>query len=240
MSAALLRIRRLVRKELRQLFRDPRTKRIIFASPIVQLLLFGYAVNTDVRGVPMFVQDFDRTAESRALVQAIAAGPELRVVGTSNHSADLTRALDHGDAVIGIVVPAGFEADLAAGRTAPVQVVVDGTNSTTGIVAQGYATQAIQAYGQRRAAERVGADPDPPIRLDARAWFNPGLASRVYNVPAVVGMIVMLMSMLLTGLSVVRERELGTLDQLLVSPLSPGELMLGKTIPVALIAMAQL
>lgn len=240
LRAKALRIRRLMRKEIRQLFRDPRTKRIIFASPIVQLILFGYAVNTDVRNVPVFVQDYDRTAESRGLVQSMTAGYEFRLAGMSDRAADLTRALDRGEATVGLVIPAGFQDDLAAGRTADVQVIVDGTNSNTGVVAQGYATRAIQAYGLRRAAERRGAAPDPPVQLDARAWFNPGLVSRVYNVPAVVGMIVMIMSMLLTALSVVRERELGTLDQLLVSPLSPGELMLGKTIPVAGIAMVQL
>ncbi len=240
----LVRISRLVRKELRQIFRDPRTKRIIFASPIIQLLAFGYAVNTDVRNTATFVQDHDRTTESRELIGSLTAAGYFRVVGTSTRDHDLTDALDHGRAVIGVVVPAGFARDVRAGRAATVQVLVDGTNSNTGTVAQGNATRTIAEWGIARARGR-GPEPSvtgaaPGVDLRVRAWFNPDLVSRVYNVPAVIGLIVLLMSMLLTSLGVVREREVGTLDQLLVSPLSAGELMLGKTLPVAGIAMAQL
>lgn len=240
LSGPLLRISRLVRKELRQIFRDPRTKRIIFASPIVQLLAFGYAVNTDVRNVATFVQDHDRTAESRALVQSLTASGYFEVVETSTDSRHMTRALDRGAVVIGLVIPAGFTRDLAGGRTAAVQVLVDGSNSNTGTVAQGYATRMITEWGVARNVDVRSADRRGPIDLRVRSWFNPDLVSRVYNVPAVIGLIVLLMSMLLTALGVVREREVGTLDQLLVSPLSAGELMLGKTLPVAAIAMVQL
>jgi ABC-2 type transport system permease protein len=120
-----------------------------------------------------------------------------------------------------------------------VQVLVDGTNSNTGTVAQGYATRIVQEFGVRHAEARGAAVP-PGIDLRARAWFNPDLASRVYNVPAIIGVLLMLMALLLTALAVVRERELGTLEQLLVSPVTPGELMLGKTIPVAFIALIDL
>ncbi len=250
-----IRISRLVRKELRQIFRDPRTKRIIFASPVIQLLAFGYAVNTDVRGTATFVQDHDRTAESRSLVESLTAAGYFRVAGASTRDRDLTEALDHGRAVIGLVIPAGFARDVQSGRPTSVQLLVDGTNSNTGTVAQGYASRTIAQWGVARGREvraaagaPVGASLTMPgdaslpggVDLRVRAWFNPDLVSRVYNVPAVIGLIVLLMSMLLTSLGVVREREMGTLDQLLVSPLSAGELMLGKTLPVAGIAMAQL
>ncbi len=235
----LLRVRRMVRKELRQLFRDPKTKRVIFVSPIIQLILFGYAVNTDVRGVKTFLVDHDQTAESRALVDAFTASGYFTVVGRSDRSADAGDALDHGRAVVGLEIPPGFTADMRAGHTPAVQLIVDGTNSNTGTVAQGYASKIVQEHNLRL-ADAMGVPIPKSVELEAQAWFNPSLASRVYNVPAVIGVIVLLMCLLLTAMAVVREREVGTLEQLLVSPLSAGELILGKTIPVAGIAMVQM
>ena len=233
------RVKALLRKEWRQLFRDPKTKRIIFVSPIVQLLLFGYAVTTDVHDVKTFVIDQDPSPASRKLADALEAGGYFRIVGRSDRAADLTRALDGGDATIGIQIPPTFSADLASGRGATVQVLVDGTNSNTGTVAQGYVTRIVQRFGQDWAAEHGQALPGG-VDFRTRAWFNPGLTSRVYNVPAVIGALLFLMSLLLTALAVVRERELGTLEQLLVSPLTPQELMLGKILPVAGVALIDL
>jgi ABC-2 type transport system permease protein len=230
----------MVVKELRQLFRDPRTKRVIFVAPIIQLVLFGYAVNTDVRNVAMALVDHDRTTESRELVDALTASGYFRVATTSDRSADLGRALDRGDAVVGLEIPAGYGRDLAAGRAPSVQLLLDGTNSNTATVAQGYALRIVANLGARLSASASLGGSRPEIDLRARAWFNPSLESRVYNVPAVIGVIVLLMCLLLTALAVVREREVGTLEQLLVSPLSAGELMLGKTIPVAGIALVQM
>lgn len=233
-----LRLRRMIVKEVRQLFRDPKTKRIIFAAPIIQLLAFGYAVNTDVRDVAMVVLDQDRTEESRALVQAFTASGYFRVVHQTDRAADVGDALDHGQAVVGLHIPTEYAADIAAGHSPAIQLLVDGTNSNTATVAQGYAGQIVQSFGAElgRAAGFSGG----PVELRTRAWFNPSLESRVYNVPAVIGVIVMMMCLMLTSLGIVRERELGTLEQLLVSPLTPGELILGKTIPVAGIALVQL
>jgi len=232
------RIAGLVRKELRQLLRDPKTRRIMFGSPIIQLLLFGYAVTTDVHRVPMAVVDRDNTAESRGLQDAFTAGGYFRIVDASG-SATPTEALDAGDAMIGLEIPRGFARDLDAGRGAHVQVIVDGTNSNTATVAQGYALRIVQRYGLDYAAER-GIATGGGVDLRSRAWYNPELASRVYNVPAIIGVLLLLMSLLLTALAVVRERELGTLEQLMVTPLTPGELILGKTIPVAIIAFIDL
>ncbi len=236
--SAALRVRKMVIKELRQLFRDPRTKRVIFISPILQLLLFGYAVNTDVRNVPTALVDHDRTAESRALVQAFTASGYFRVVLSSDRPSDLGTALDRGDAVVSLEIPVGYARDLSAGGSPRVQLIVDGTNSNTATVAQGYAAKIVRDHGARSAT--ASGSFVPPVDLRARAWFNPALESRTYNVPAVIGVIVLLMCLLLTAMAVVREREVGTLDQLLVSPLRPVELMLGKTIPVAGIALVQL
>lgn len=227
----------MVRKERRQLLRDPRTRLIVFVAPIVQLLLFGYAVNTDIRDTATFVVDRDATTESRRLVEAFEATGRFEVTGASTRSADLGRALDRGDAVVGLEIPAGFARDLAAGRTARIQVLVDGTLSNTATVARGYAMRVVEAFGRDRMAP--GAVP-PGIELRPRVWYNPDLESRAYNVPAVIGVVVLLMCLLLTALAVAREREIGTLDQLMVTPLTPAELMLGKTLPVAVVGLVDL
>jgi ABC-2 type transport system permease protein len=238
MREKLRRVLELARKERRQMFRDPRMKPMIFIAPIIQLLLFGYAVNTDVHDAALFVVDRDATRESRSLIDALTAGDYFRVVGRSDRSADLVRALDSGTAVIAIEIPPGFTSDLVTRAGAHIQIIIDGTNSNTATIVQGYATRIVQRWA-------AGHGPVQPalsagIELRDRAWFNPGLSSRVYNVPAVIGTIVMLMCLLLTSLAVVREREVGTLEQLLVSPLSSGELMLGKTLPVLGVALFDL
>lgn len=229
----LPRLLQLVRKEFRQMLRDPRSARMLFGAPIVQLLLFGYAVNTDVRNARTVVLDWDRTAQSRELVRTLTASGYFRLTAMAGRPEDLVEALDHGDALVAIEIPRGFAADLAAGRTATVQVLVDGTSSNTATVALGYVTRIIQGAGARARATA-------PVEVRSRAWFNPNLASRVYNVPGVIGTIVMLMGLLLTALAIVREREIGTLEQLMVSPLSPQELILGKTVPVVLVCFVDL
>ncbi len=235
------RLRQLMRKEFRQMLRDPRSRRMLFISPIVQLLLFGYAVNTDVRNVKTWVVDHDHTTASRELVDNFQASGYFRVVGAGDRPGDLVQALDHGDALVALEIPRGFSADLAAGRTSRVQVLLDGTSSNTATIAQGYATQIIQRFGLDHARNPLTAGGRTPgVDLRARAWYNPDLASRVYNVPGVIGTIVMLMGLLLTSLAVVREREIGTLEQLMVSPLGPGELILGKTLPVVVVCFADL
>jgi len=260
------RLRQVVRKELRQLLRDPRSRPILFVAPLVQLLLFGYAVSTDVRHVRTFVVDHDRTEASRDLVDALTASGYFDVEARSSRSADLVRALDRGSATVGLEIPPGFAADLAAGR-ARVQLLLDGSDSNEATVAQGYATLILASHGAEVARGRAGgaglvgttgtgvagpsgtADPSgagigrtrgPPLELRPRAWYNPELESRVYNVPAVIGILLLIICLLLTALGVVRERETGTLDQLLVSPISSAELMLGKTIPVLLVALVDL
>jgi ABC-2 type transport system permease protein len=231
----------LVRKERRQLLRDPRTRLIMFVAPVLQLLMFGYAVNTDIRDAATFVVDHDASAASRRLVDAFTTTGRFEITGASSRSADIASELDRGSAVVGIEIPAGFAADLAAARPARVQVIVDGTHSNTATVALGYATRTVQAFA--RAHGGPAADSRLVVRaidLRSRAWFNPGLESRVYNVPAVIGVVILLMCLLLTALAVAREREMGTLEQLMVTPLTPAELMLGKTIPVAVVGMIDL
>lgn len=234
----------MVRKERRQLFRDPRTRLVMFVAPVIQLVMFGYAVNTDIRDTAMFVVDRDRTPVSRLLVEAFETTGRFRVEGASTDAADLGRSLDRGSAIVGIEIPSGFAADLAAARPARVQILVDGTQSNTATIALGYAGRIVQAFALDRAESdgipASGGSAAAGIDLRARAWYNPALQSRMYNVPAVIGVVLLLMCLLLTALAVAREREVGTLEQLMVTPLTPTELMLGKTIPVAVVGMIDL
>jgi drug efflux transport system permease protein len=230
------RVFEMVRKELLQLGREPRLRRLIVLSPIIQLVVFGYAVTTDYRETATFVVDHDRSSASRELLQAFTASDYFRLVGSSGDEADLMAALDHSRAVLGIVVPPEFGEDLGAGREARIQLLFDGTNSNLATVARGYALSIAESF-----AARSGPQAGPPaIALEERAWFNPNLRSRDYNVPAVMGSILLIICLLLTSLAVVRERELGTLEQLMVSPLTPLELIAGKTIPFALIGLLDL
>jgi ABC-2 type transport system permease protein len=235
-NGKLTRVREMIRKEFLQVRRDPRLWRMILVAPVIQLIVFGYAASTDVHRTRTFVVDFDQTRESRELVNAFTASGYFRVVGRSSRPADLVDALDHANAVVGIEIPAGFAKSLRNGSGARVQILLDGTNSNMATVARGYAERIVLNYGARF----VSVTRPVPVELRARAWFNPDLASRNYNVPGVVALIVLLVCLQLTSLAVVREREIGTLEQLMVSPLTPGELIAGKTIPFALMGLVDL
>lgn len=235
-SASLERVWELVKKEFLQLFRDPRMSRVVFVAPLIQLLVFGYAVSTDIRDTTLFVVDHDQSQASQDLVTALTASGHFRVSGRSDQARDAVRALEYGDALVALDIPVGFTDALRGGRRAQVQMLFDGTNSNTATVAMGYAERIVQAFGAGLSGAPLGRGVD----LRERAWFNPDLSSRNYNVPAVVGAIILLVCLLLTSLAVVRERELGTLEQLMVSPLTPGELIAGKTIPFAIIGLVDL
>jgi ABC-2 type transport system permease protein len=229
------RIAGMVIKEFRQVFRDPRMARIIFVAPVIQLLVFGYAVSTDISETPTFLLDHDRSQASRELVDALTASRYFRIVGRSDRPEELVRALDRGDAVVGLTIPVNFSKDMSSGAGARVQILLDGTNSNTASVAQGYAERIVAEFARRKSPGF-----SPAIELRDRPWFNPNLESRDYNVPAVVGALIMLVCLLLTSLAIVREREIGTLEQLNVSPLTAGDLIAGKTIPFALIGLVDL
>jgi len=198
---------------------------------------FAASVSTDIRHTSTYLVDHDHSQASRELVEALVASGYFAITGRGERAADLVRALEHGDTILGVEIPAGFARDLAAADgSAVVQLLLDGTNSNTALVARGYAERIVQGFGVRA----TGAVRRPAVELQERAWFNPSLASRNYNVPAVVGTIVLLVCLLLTALAVVREREIGTLEQLMVSPLRPAELIAGKTLPFALLGLMDL
>ena len=234
------RVYQLVRKEFLQVFRDPRMLGLLLVAPVLQLVVFGYAVTTDYRQTAAYVVDHDRTSASRELIEAFTASEQFLVVGRSQRPADLVAALDHGTAILGIEIPPGFAADLESGRRVELQLLFDGTNSNLATVARGYAESIVSAFGAQALSRRTSRSPPLAVELSERAWFNADLSSRDYNVPAVIGAVIMLVCLLLTSLAVVREREVGTLEQLMVSPLRPVELVAGKTIPFAVIGLVDL
>ena len=224
-----VRIRKMVAKEFIQVFRDSRMKAIIFLTPIIQLLLFGYAVTTDVTNVKTAFLDLDRTVETRELARRIESSGYFDISRTPGSPGEIRGLLDGGEVLVAVQVNRGFSRDLKSGSTAGVQVIVDGTDSNTATVAMDYLTRIIGSY----AAELEGTI--PAVDLRTRAWYNPDLRSRNYNIPGVIAIIIMLTSLLLTSMAVVREREIGTMEQLMVTPLKPVELILGKTLPFAAI-----
>ena len=230
------RLRQMVRKEMKQVVRDPKSRPIIFVSPVVQMILLGYAATTDVKDISTIVVDHDQTVESRALIDAYASTGYFIITKRTDKAQDVVDALAKGDVQMGLTIPPGFAADMRSGRGATVQALFDGSDASQATVAQSYSSQIAGRFG----AKMVGVKMVGGVELRSRAWFNPSLESKFFNVPAIMGIQIMMICLILTAMAVVREREIGTLDQLLVSPIKPAELMLGKTIPVLLIGLFHL
>jgi len=237
------RLRRMLVKEFLQLFRDPKMRRMVFLMPMVQVLVFGYAVSTDVRNVPTAVMDFDRSVSSRELLSGFSASGYFRFVAETRDAAAAQELLDRGTVGAILRIDQGFEGDLRAGRTARLQVIADGTDSNTARIALDYAGRIAGKFSDRillaRMARLRGAlPPTGGVALVSRAWFNENLESRNFYVPGVIALIVMLITLMLTSMAVVREKEIGTIEQILVSPITPLEFTLGKTLPFALVGYA--
>lgn len=234
------RIYRMLVKEFIQVLRDPRMKALIFVMPVIQLIMFGYAVTTDVDHIRTAVCDLDKSPQSRALIERFTASGYFTVVDNTNNPERLGELLDRGKAAIGIQINRGFADDLRSGRQAVIQTIVDGTDSNTGTVAMDYAQRITQEFSRARAAPveltQLAQEQSNPIELRSRAWFNPDLKSRYFNVPGVIAVVLLLISLLLTAMAIVREREIGTMEQLMVTPIRPLELILGKTLPFVLIS----
>jgi ABC-2 type transport system permease protein len=223
------RIRVLIRKEFLQTLRNPRTRLLLVVPPVMQLLIFGFAANLDIENARIAFQDGDRTPQSRSLRASFDASPYFDVTYDIDREADVQRLLDRGEVLAVVRVLPGFARELARGETATVQVLVDGTNSNNASIVSGYANRLI---GEHAAGGNSSL-------AQTRVWFNPELKSRYYFIPGVVMNILTIITMMLTALALVREREIGTMEQLMVSPLRPVELILGKTLPFVAIGFFQ-
>ncbi|MDH7569686.1 MAG: ABC transporter permease [Armatimonadota bacterium] len=234
------RLRAMVRKEFQQLRRDRRLVAMFTVAPVLQLILLGYAVSNDVRNVPVAVYDGDRSQYSRDLLQAVLATGQFRLRYATSPR-DLPAMLDARHAELGLHLPVGLSRRLLRGEAAPVQLLVDGSDSTSASLAAEYLVAALQATGARLVLETrrlpFSAQALPGVGLEPRVWFNPQLLSVNDMVPAVLALVLMVTTTIATSLAIVREREVGTLEQLVVTPLRPWELLAGKMIPPALLAL---
>lgn len=239
----------IVRKEFNQVLRHPRMRTMLFVPPLIQLIVFGYAVNMDVDNITMAWSDLDHTPASRQLLADFQASGRFLLVALPENEIEMRNLLDRGDAQVVIRVLPRFASDIVRGRDAKVQVMVDGSNSNSASLISSYCSQIVGAFSarmtaaQRRAQSVANPGPSPLAMADARltasprVWFNPDLVSRNYFVPGVVANIIMIVTVMMTAMAIVREKEIGTMEQLMVTPIRPVELMVGKMLPFALVGL---
>jgi len=236
------RLKAMLVKEFIQTFRDPRMRIVLFVMPMIQTVIFGYAVNMDVRNIPTAVIDRDYSHHSRDLLATLFASGHFRRVAMLEHEQQAARLLDSGEARVALIINHGLAEQLGRGETAILQVLVDGSDSTTAGVILGYLARFAESRNLQLLTEQAagqGAVPLPvALRLESRAWFNADLASPPFYVPAVIANILFIITMLLSAMAVVREKEIGTIEQVIVTPIRKFEFILGKTLPFVLIGYA--
>ncbi|HYW38328.1 MAG TPA: ABC transporter permease [Terriglobales bacterium] len=239
----LARLKQMLIKEFIQVFRDKRTRFVLFGPPIIQMLVFGYAATFEIHHVPTVVLDLDHSQESRELISRFTSSTYFDVQRQLTDYRQIGDLIDQGKATVGLEINAGFAQNLRKGQTAPLQVIVDATNSNTALIASGYVTQIAVGFSQDYQQDRIYRispqmiEEIPSVQLDQRPWYNPDLRSRWFFVPGVIGSLTVVLVVVLTAFAVVREREIGTLEQIMVTPIRPVEFILGKTLPFFLIGL---
>ncbi len=242
MTVGAHRVARLIVKEFLQLRRDPVALRLTLVAPLLQLVLLGYAATLDVKHIPTIVCDLDRSSRSRETIRAVLQSGYFHEVGRVERPGDVVPWLDRGRAVVGLVLPADYGETLDGGGRATLQAVVDGTNSSEATTALAHLSgivldQAIAMAVSRLPQETSGGRRGPPVEAEMRVWYNESLESSHFMVPGVIGLILLVTTMLLTSLAVTREKEIGTIEQILVTPIRPHELLVGKLVPYALLGL---
>ena len=235
-------LRAIARKEFIQIRRDKATLYMVVIFPVMMLVLYGFGIRYDVKSVPMTVLDQDRTPQSRQYLERFVHSPYFVVRRYADNYSDLQRDIDRGESRIGLVVSADFGQRLSSRRTAEVQVIVDGADNNTATIAMSYVSQITQAYSsfvivqQLEALLRQAQLTIPAIEAEPRIWFNPNLESVQFIVPGIIAIIMMIVGTVLTAVTIVKEKETGTIEQIVSSPIGRYELMLGKVLPYALLA----
>ncbi|NEV61024.1 ABC transporter permease [Thiorhodococcus minor] len=227
------RILALTVKELLALLKDKRSRFVVVVPPFIQLLVFGYAASFDLNHIPYAVYDRDGGYAARELLAHFEGAPSFQLVSSIRRQEEIAALIDRRDALLVIQIPPGFTADLVSGRTAPAQILIDGRNSNSAQVVQTYVSRILAGFNQDWVARHQLQG--MPVSLVTRAWYNPNLESRWFFVSGLVGLLTLVVTMMVTALSVAREREQGTFDQLLVTPLRPFEILIGKAMPGVLI-----
>ena len=238
------RIRTILIKEFLQVFRDPRMRFTIFMPPIVQVLIFGYAATMDITHVPTAVFDKDNTRQSREVIRDFSYSQYFDINYYLQDEKEVRDIIDSSKVIAVLKMDRGFARDLIGNKSAELQLILDGTDSNAASIVLGYSGQIIANYNYRALKERAltllkGNQPLPSVDMRDRRWFNENLESRNYYLPGVIALIVTIMSLLLSSMAIVREKEIGTMEQLIVSPITPIELILGKITPFVIIACVQ-
>lgn len=236
-----LRIRELVRKEFIQLLRDKRNRAVLFAAPIIQMLVFGYVVNYDIRTIRVAVVDYSHTQESRKLTDAFEGSRIFSITHFLNDERVFEDLLLRGRVDMGIKIPPDFAAIIRKGQTAPIQIIADGSMSNMAALRMAYTTTVLDQFNRATLRELYPQHMSYG-RIDARirTWYNPNIESQHFFVPGIVAFVIMLISLLLTSIAIIREKEAGTMEQIIVTPLKSYEFILGKTIPYIIISLLQL
>ena len=234
---SLGRILALVQKELLAVLKDPKSRYSVLVPPILQILIFGYAATYDLNYVPYAVLDQDRGAASRDLLARFDGTGIFQRVANLDNASEIAKTIDDQKALLVIQIGQDFSRELALGQPAAIQLVADGRNSNTAAIASGYVATIVDQFNADWLKDH--GQTGPPIQTTMRAWFNPELETRWHMIPSIIGTIVMIMTMNLAAMSVARERENGTFDQLLVTPIRPAEIMIGKAVPAMLIGLLQ-
>jgi ABC-2 type transport system permease protein len=249
MRLMFLRVKTLLWKEVLQALRDPRLRFLIILPPMLQLVAFGYAANLDLKNIPIALYDEDRSSLSRELAFAFASSGYFKIVATVENPEEMTRLIDSGKVKAALHLGPDLAARVGSQRTALVQVIVAGTNSNTASLVQSYSLQIFERFNRSRFDKLLNQNPalkkiipagsQGIVRAEIRVWYNTDLVSRDFYVPGIIALVIMVSVMNLTSMAVVREKEVGTMEQIMVTPIRPIEFILGKTIPFALIGIFQ-
>jgi ABC-2 type transport system permease protein len=235
-------VRYLFVKELIQTLRDKKMRYILIVPPILQLIVFGYAANLDVKHIRTAIRDLDQSVESRDLIGRFGSSKYFDIISFPNTPKEVKDLVNQGEVAVSIEIPTDFSRKLKKGNTATVQIILDGTESNTALIALGYANQILSEFSTQVLAKKlnragmIGFE-EAGVKLEHRIWFNPNLESRLFYVPGVIASIAFLIPIILTAQAIVREREIGTLEQIMVTPIRSWELIIGKTLPFALVGL---
>lgn len=236
------RVRFLFVKELIQVLRDKRLRITLIFPPLFQLIVFGYAANLDVKNIATAIRDLDQSVESRDLIARFKSSKYFRIVSYPDTPREVEALIQKGKVTLSFEIPSGFSRKIKKGDTATIQIIVDGVESNTALIGLGYVSRILSEYSTEVIVKRLNREgmkdfEEAGVELEHRVWFNPNLESRFFYVPGVIATIAFLLPMILTAQAIVREREIGTLEQIMVTPIRSWELVLGKTLPFALIGL---
>jgi ABC-2 type transport system permease protein len=234
------RLKQLLIKEFHQMLRDPRMRAMIFFAPVLQMIVFSYAITNDVMNIRMAVLDNNKSVASRELIDRFASSRYFKIAQVLDSDREIDDVLDRGTSRVVLNIPSDFEENIISGKTAVIQILADGTDSNTTSIVFAYSNTILGEYMQDLLIERFGKLPvavDPPslVKIESRAWYNHNLESRYYFVPSVITLMLILIGMILASISIVREKETGTIEQIMVTPVGRFEFILGKTIPYLIV-----